>query len=329
MPIVWRGRRARAFVPTLLAERDLELGAETVSLAARARASVEHGAESMPEDYAALARLLLRAEGVASSFIEGVTAPVVDIVLAEAGNDDGSRGGLGRREPGRGDGGARRSARWPAHRRQPVPVAPDADDGQPDAVAPRRCRPGRTGMDRRDLATRRAPRDAAARARTGPPRRSGRLRQPDRRRPGEPSRHRPRAVRGDPPLRRRERPRRARPHRVDARSSPLTRDAPAGQHAHRRGRRGLQLGAGAVPPRRSRAVGAVVRGGRVGRGSRASRSWSPPCRSCGRRGRSGCQDPGRAGGAFGATPPRGERSICFRGTSSSPGRSSLASSAFR
>jgi Fic family protein len=37
----------------------------------------------MPEDFAALARLLLRAEGVASSFIEGVTAPVVDIVLAE------------------------------------------------------------------------------------------------------------------------------------------------------------------------------------------------------------------------------------------------------
>jgi Fic family protein len=44
---------------------------------------VEHGAETLPEDYAALARLLLRAEGVASSFIEDVTAPVVDIVLAE------------------------------------------------------------------------------------------------------------------------------------------------------------------------------------------------------------------------------------------------------
>jgi Fic family protein len=44
----------------------------------------------MPEDYAALARLLLRAEGVASSFIEGVTAPVVDIVLAEAGDHGGS-----------------------------------------------------------------------------------------------------------------------------------------------------------------------------------------------------------------------------------------------
>ena len=81
------GARVRAHG---LAERDLELGAETVALAARARASVEHGAESMPEDYAALARLLLRAEGVASSFIEGVTAPVVDIVLAEAGDDGGS-----------------------------------------------------------------------------------------------------------------------------------------------------------------------------------------------------------------------------------------------
>lgn len=37
----------------------------------------------MPPDHEALARLLLRAEGVASSFIEGVTAPLVDVVLAE------------------------------------------------------------------------------------------------------------------------------------------------------------------------------------------------------------------------------------------------------
>ncbi|MDZ4825319.1 MAG: Fic family protein [Actinomycetota bacterium] len=83
--IVWRGRRARAFVPTLLGERDLTLAPETVARAARAQAAVEHGAESMPTDYAPLARLLLRAEGIASSYIEGVTAPVVDIVLAAAG----------------------------------------------------------------------------------------------------------------------------------------------------------------------------------------------------------------------------------------------------
>jgi Fic family protein len=86
VPIIWRGRRTHAFVPTLLADRDLELDARTIAVAARAQAAVEHGAETMPQDYAALARLLLRAEGVASSSIEGVTAPVVDIVLAELGD---------------------------------------------------------------------------------------------------------------------------------------------------------------------------------------------------------------------------------------------------
>lgn len=74
-------------MPARLAARDLALDAESLALAARAQAAVEHGAETMPDDFTALARLLLRAEGVASSFIEGVTAPVVDIVLAEtAGN---------------------------------------------------------------------------------------------------------------------------------------------------------------------------------------------------------------------------------------------------
>jgi Fic family protein len=90
VPIVWRGRRARAFVPARLADRDLTLDARTVADAARAQAAVEHGAETMPEDFAALARLLLRAEGVASSFIEGVTAPIVDVVLAEA-DESGAR----------------------------------------------------------------------------------------------------------------------------------------------------------------------------------------------------------------------------------------------
>lgn len=83
VPIVWRGRRVRAFVPARLADRDLALALDTVGRSARAQAAVEHAAEAMPDDYAALARLLLRAEGVASSFIEGVTAPVVDVVLAE------------------------------------------------------------------------------------------------------------------------------------------------------------------------------------------------------------------------------------------------------
>ncbi len=86
VPIVWRGRRTIAFVPELLATRDLDLSNTTVGRTANARAALEHGAESIPHEYAALARLLLRAEGIASSYIEGVAAAVVDIVLAEDGH---------------------------------------------------------------------------------------------------------------------------------------------------------------------------------------------------------------------------------------------------
>ena len=87
VPIVWRGRHLHAFVPVLLADRDLSLGTRTVERTATAVADVLHGAADLPADYEPLARLLLRAEGVASSFIEGVTAPMVDIVLAEAAPD--------------------------------------------------------------------------------------------------------------------------------------------------------------------------------------------------------------------------------------------------
>ena len=83
VPIVWRGRRAEAFVPSLLADRGLTLAAQTVVATARAQAAVERGAASMPDDHVALARLLMRAEGIASSFIEGLSAPVADVVVAE------------------------------------------------------------------------------------------------------------------------------------------------------------------------------------------------------------------------------------------------------
>ncbi|MGZ4592094.1 MAG: Fic family protein, partial [Actinomycetes bacterium] len=83
VPVIWRGRRVRAFVPTLLADRDLTLSAATVERTATAVADVSHSAAALPADYAPLARLLLRAEGIASSYIEGVSAPVVDVVLAE------------------------------------------------------------------------------------------------------------------------------------------------------------------------------------------------------------------------------------------------------
>jgi Fic family protein len=83
VPVIWRGRRVRAFVPQLLAERDLTLDGRAAGRCGAAELSVAHGAEALPDDYAPLARLLLRAEGIASSYIEGVTAPVVEVVLAE------------------------------------------------------------------------------------------------------------------------------------------------------------------------------------------------------------------------------------------------------
>lgn len=81
--IVWQGRRARAFVPQLLADRTLELDARTAAHTTAAASEVTFAAERLDPDYEPLARLLLRSEGVASSFIEGIRAPVVDVVLAE------------------------------------------------------------------------------------------------------------------------------------------------------------------------------------------------------------------------------------------------------
>jgi Fic family protein len=88
VPVLWQGRRVRAFVPRLLADRDLTLDRTAAARCGAAELSVARGAEALPEDYAPLARLLLRAEGIASSYIEGVRAPVVDVVLAERGGAD-------------------------------------------------------------------------------------------------------------------------------------------------------------------------------------------------------------------------------------------------
>lgn len=93
VPVVWQGRRVRAFVPELLSERDLALSPGALAATAAASAQVALGAASMPEDHKPLARLLLRAEGVASSYLEGLTAPLPDVVLAEAGGQPGTTAG--------------------------------------------------------------------------------------------------------------------------------------------------------------------------------------------------------------------------------------------
>lgn len=79
----WRGRTVKAWVPDPLTERDLTVTEVTARRTEQAVAAVRRGSDAMPERWEALARLLLRAEGIASSFIEGVRAPLADVALAE------------------------------------------------------------------------------------------------------------------------------------------------------------------------------------------------------------------------------------------------------
>lgn len=81
--VEWNGRSVAAWVPALLAERDLRLTEATVRLTERAAAAARRGSDSLPADWEALSRLLLRAEGVASSYVEGVRAPVAEVAAAE------------------------------------------------------------------------------------------------------------------------------------------------------------------------------------------------------------------------------------------------------
>jgi Fic family protein len=81
--IEWRGRRVNAWVPDSLTERDLTLTEHTARRTERAAAAARRGSDALPTDWAALARLLLRSEGVASSYVEGVQAPLAQVAAAE------------------------------------------------------------------------------------------------------------------------------------------------------------------------------------------------------------------------------------------------------
>jgi DNA-binding transcriptional ArsR family regulator len=81
--IEWRGRRVAAWVPDTLTKRDLTLSEPTARRTERAAGAARRGDDVLPADWGALARLLLRAEGVASSYVEGVTAPLAQVAAAE------------------------------------------------------------------------------------------------------------------------------------------------------------------------------------------------------------------------------------------------------
>src|SRR5947208_7590521 len=89
--IHWRGRRARAWVPAPLATRDLDCGAATARRVGEALALVRTVSSFLGSPWEPVARLLLRAEGVASSAIEGIRAPVAEVAAAEL--DEANAGG--------------------------------------------------------------------------------------------------------------------------------------------------------------------------------------------------------------------------------------------
>jgi Fic family protein len=82
--VEWNGTPVRAWLPHPLAGRVVELGIRTARRTEQAAAAaVDTSARSSHVE--PLALLLRRAEGVASSFIEGLRTPLVDIAAAEIG----------------------------------------------------------------------------------------------------------------------------------------------------------------------------------------------------------------------------------------------------
>jgi Fic family protein len=70
-------------VPDELGSREFELTEPTIRRTEQAAAAARRGSDVLPARWEPLARLLLRAEGLASSFIEGVHAPLADVIAAE------------------------------------------------------------------------------------------------------------------------------------------------------------------------------------------------------------------------------------------------------
>jgi Fic family protein len=82
--VAWNGAPARAWVPDLLAGQDFEVSIRTARRTEQAIAAVR-ASGSASARFEPLALLLLRAEGVASSYIEGLRTPLADIAAAEVG----------------------------------------------------------------------------------------------------------------------------------------------------------------------------------------------------------------------------------------------------
>ncbi len=84
VPVSWNGAEVRAWVPAPLTGQPFDLGLKASRLTERAAAAAV-AAGNRSARLGPLATLLLRSEGVASSSIEGVAAPLADVAAAEVG----------------------------------------------------------------------------------------------------------------------------------------------------------------------------------------------------------------------------------------------------
>jgi Fic family protein len=82
--VTWNGSPVRAWVPDLLATQDFAVGIRTARRTEQAIGAVRASGSASPR-LEPLALLLLRAEGVASSYIEELRTPLTDVAAAEVG----------------------------------------------------------------------------------------------------------------------------------------------------------------------------------------------------------------------------------------------------
>ncbi len=88
----WNGRQVDTWRPAELSERDFSLTEPEARATERAAAALLASDAQLPDTWEALARLLLRHEGIASSGIEGLREPLVSVLLAERTGAGGAAG---------------------------------------------------------------------------------------------------------------------------------------------------------------------------------------------------------------------------------------------
>lgn len=88
LTITWQGRSVQSWLPARLTEREFRPAPSTALATGRAAVEAVRASTQIPAGFESIARLLLRQEGVASSFIEGLETPLPDIMMAELGRQD-------------------------------------------------------------------------------------------------------------------------------------------------------------------------------------------------------------------------------------------------